>query len=172
MKPTIVFLLVVCLAGTAFAQLDFDVEPILAEAVPEAVRASQTKYFPNDTVNRWEKYIADGRKNSVVRYTATFRGASNELTRARYTEDGTGLTASTVYTSNTPFPPPIQTAVAQDYSNYKLMGGQKIELLSEGNAFFRLRLRRGVRGKPSFVYLNSEGEEISAESFPVKMREE
>ena len=170
MKTTFVFLLVVCLSGTVFAQLDFDIESILAEEVPEAVRASQAKYFPNATADRWEKYMADGPKKSVVSYAVSFRGPSNQLIRARYMEDGAGIKATTVYTSITQFPSVIQTVATQNYSNYKLVGGQKIELLSKGNAFFRLSLRRSVRGRPLIVYLNSEGEEISPESFPVKMK--
>lgn len=171
MKTTFVFLLMVCLSGTEFAQLDFDVEPILADEVPDTVRASQANYFPNANVDRWEKHMADGQKNSVISYAASFRGASNQLIRASYMEGGTGIKAVTVYTSATQFPSLIQTVAAQNYSNHTLMGGQKIELLSKGNAFFRLRLRRGVRGRPLIVYLNSEGEEIAPESLPVKVRE-
>jgi hypothetical protein len=171
MKTTFVFLLMACLSGTAFAQLDFDVKLIPAEEVPEAVQASQAKYFPSSAVIRWEKQIANGRKNSAVRYAASFRGANKQLTRARYMKDGTGIKASTVYTSITQFPSAIQTAITHNYSNYKLMGGQKVELLSKGKSFFRLHLRRGVRSNP-FVYLNSEGEEISTESIPLKVREE
>ena len=171
MKTTFVFLLMICLSGTALAQHDFDVEPVLAEEVPDTVRAAQAKYFQNATVTSWQKHIADGKKNSVVRYAASFRGTSNQLTRARYMEDGRGITASTVYTSITQFPSVIQAAVAQNYSNYKLMGGQKTELLSKGKTIFRLRLRRGIRDRPLIVYLNSKGEEIAPERLPVKVRE-
>ncbi len=172
MKTIFVFLLSVCLSGAVFGQLRFTVDAIPVEEVPEAVQTAQADYFPDHSVYLWEKQTATGpQQNAVVRIVASFKGQNNQVIRARYLTDGSGLSASTVYLSAAQYPTAIQDAVKQNYPDYTLMTGQKVEVLSTGNTLFRVRLRKSLTNK-IVVYYDKNGEEISRNDIPIEVREE
>lgn len=170
MKTVFVFTLLVCLSGTAFAQINFNVQAIQPEEVPEAVKTAQSGYFPGLAVNLWEKQTASGAEQSGSRYVASFKDGSNQTIRARYLNDGTGVSATTYYLSGTKLPSVIQSAATQDYPNYTLRSGEKLQLLATGKIVFRLRLRKGAQ--KLVVYVDSNGDEVSKNQIPTEVQEE
>jgi len=169
MKSVFVFLFMVGLSSSAFAQLNISAQIIAAEEVPAAVQTAQTGYFPGLTVNQWEEQTASGPSNSGAQYVASFKDASNQVVRARYAASGQGTTATTYYASGTQLPSIIQSA-AQNYPGYQLKSGEKLQVLANERIIFRLRLRNGA--KKLVVYVNSNGEEISKNNLPREVRAE
>ncbi len=169
MKTAFVFLLTVCLYGTTFGQLSFNIQTVSADEVPEAVQTAQTGYFPGLSVNLWEKQTASGPENMATKFVASFQGSGNQLIRARYLQVGTGLTASTYYTGKQ-LPSAIQSAAANNYPDYKLVAGQKVLLLGTNKSIFRIRLRNGAQ--KLVVYVDSNGEEISRRDVPREVLED
>ncbi len=170
MKTVFVFLLSVCLYGTTLAQINFNIEVVPADEVPEAVLSAHNGYFPNISVLSWEKQTASGRNESLSRFVASFKEADKTLTRARYLQNGEGITATT-YHPGPKLPSVIKDAAAEHYADYTLMSGEKLLLLPTGKNIFRIRLRKGV-SKKLVVYLNNDGEEISRKDIPKEVVEE
>lgn len=164
MKTVFVFLFACTLSVSAMAQLTLKMEIIPADQVPEVVLAAQSGQFPGLAVNQWEKQTANGPENEGSRFVATFTSAKNQVVRARYAADGTGLTASTAYLNASQFPSIIQSSVAEKYPDYKLINGQNIQLLATGTTIFQARLRQGT--KKLVVYLDASGDEISRSQVP------
>ncbi len=169
MKTVFVFLLSVCLYGATFAQINFNIQVIAAEDVPEAVLSSQAEYFSDISVLSWEQQTASGPNGSLNRYVASFQEADKTVTRARYMENGVGITATT-YHPGSKLPSVIQEAATENYADYRLMSGEKLLLLPTGKYLYRIRLRKG--GKKLVVYLNKNGEEISRDDLPKEVVEE
>ena len=169
MKSVLVFLFMVGLSSSAFAQLNVNVQAIATEEVPAAVQTAQTGYFPGLTVSKWEKQTASGPNNSGTQYVASFQDASHQVVRARYGASGQGTTATTYYASGTQLPAIIQSA-AQNYPGYTLKSGEKLQLLANERIIFRIRLRSGA--KKLVAYVNSNGEEISRSNLPREVRAE
>ncbi len=170
MKTVFVFFLVVSLSGSAMAQLNFNLKVISAEEVPEAVQAAQTSYFPGLTVNLWEEQTASGPENAVTRFVANFKDGNGQVIRARYLKDGQGTTATTYYARGNQLPSVIQAAAAENYPDFILRTGEKLQLLAKGTTIFRIRLRKGI--KKLVVYVDSNGEEISRNEVPTEVLEE
>ncbi|MEL7120109.1 MAG: hypothetical protein AAFO07_11730 [Bacteroidota bacterium] len=120
MKTVFVFLLSVCLTGTLMAQVNFSVQAISVEEVPEAVQTSQSGNFPGISVAQWEKQMASAQGESGTRYVANFKDGGNQLVRARYYTDGTGITATTYYAASQ-LPSIIKDAAARNYPDCKRM---------------------------------------------------
>ena len=170
MRTLFVFLLALSLCSSAIAQLNLNVQSIPAEEVPEAVKNSQTEYFPGLSVKLWEQHTASGPEQSANRFVASFQAGSRQAVRARYLSDGTGTTASTYYLSGTQFPSIIQSSAAQNYPDYTLNSGEKLQLLATGTTIFRLRLRNGAQ--KLVVYVDSNGNEIRRNGVPLEVRQE
>ena len=169
MKTVFVFLLSVCLTGTAMAQLSFSVQAISIEDVPQAVQTTQSGNFPGITVAQWEKQTASTQGESGTRYVANFKDGGNQVVRARYYTNGTGVTATTYYAASQ-LPSVIKDAAARNYPDYKLTSGEKIFLLSTQKSYYRIRLRKGAQ--KLVVYVNNNGEEIQRKNIPSQVRED
>ena len=169
MKSTFLFLALLCLTTTAFCQISFSVQTVTIEDVPAAVQTAQSGNFPGLTVKQWEKQTASGSEQTGSRFIANFTEGSNQLVRARYSADGTGLTATTYYKANQ-LPELIQSSAAQNYPDYQLTSGEKVLLMNNQKSFFRIRLRKGAQ--KLVVYVNNNGEEFSKDSLPGIVRED
>ena len=162
MKTLLVFSLSLCLYGVTFAQLDFSVQKVSAEDVPANAIANQASNF-SATVLSWEKQTASARGKSITRYVSTFTELTKTITRARYTDSGSALTATTYYRSEQ-LPTAIQDAAAANYPAYNLESGEKIVYIPTKQNVFRLRLRKGAQ--KLIVYVDNNGKELAKENLP------
>lgn len=164
------FLLLLCLAASLnlHAQLQFSVQAVAAEEVPQAVHDAQAGFFPGITVNVWEKQSASARSKSGDRYVANFQ-KDGQKSRARYYANGKGISATTYYTAKE-LPEVIRTAAAENYAAYQLTSGEAIQVLNQQKSFFRLRLRKGAQ--KLVVYVDANGQELSKDSIPEEVVEE
>ncbi len=163
MKTLFVFLLSLCLSGVTFAQLNFSVQKVSAEDVPAEAIATQAASF-SAAVRSWEKQNANTRGKAVTRYVASFTEQSKTVTRARYTSNGKGLTATTYYGTAALLPTVIQDAAATNYPAYSLKSGEKIIYIPTKQNIFRLRLRKGAQ--KLVIYVDNNGQELEKEELP------
>ena len=168
MKTLMVFLLSLCLYGVTFAQANFSVQKVSAEDVPANAIANQASNF-SATVLAWEKQMATAKGKSITRYVASFTEQSKTVTRARYTNSGAALTATTYYPSEQ-LPSVIKEAAATNYPNYTLESGEKIVYISTNKSIFRLRLRKGAQ--KLVVYVDNTGKELDKDDLPEPMVED
>lgn len=168
MKTVFVFLLSLCLYGVTYAQVNFKIEKVSADEVPANVVATQSAIF-SVAVRSWEKQTASGNNKAGTRYVASFMEQAKIVTRARYTDSGTGLTATTYYRAEQ-LPTVIQEAAATNYGGYKLESGEKVLYISTKENFFRLRLRKGAQ--KLVVYVDNNGNELEKNEVPDEVVED
>ena len=162
MKTVFVFLLSLCLYGITSAQINFKVEKVSAEEVPANAIANQASNF-SATVLSWERQTAGARGKSITRYVSTFTEQTKTITRARYTDSGAALTATTYYRAGQ-LPAVLQEAAAANYPGYKLESGEKIVYIPTKQNVFRLRLRKGAQ--KLVVYVDNNGKELEKDDLP------
>ncbi|MCB0633271.1 MAG: hypothetical protein R2824_19330 [Saprospiraceae bacterium] len=138
-----------------------------ASEVPAAVVSAQASYFPGSTVTVWEKQTASAKGSSASKYVATFKNGGQNA-RARYTAAGTGLSATTYYKAGE-LPTAIQTAALNNYAGYKLMHGEKLQLLEKTYLVYRIQLRKGAQKLT--VYVDENGNEVSGSKVPEEIQE-
>ena len=137
--------------------------------VPIAVKNTQTVMYPNVKVDRWEKATGTVQDKSKTKYIAIFKQFGQRV-RARYQENGSGLSATTYYLGSK-LPQAIQDAAAANYSEYKLRSGEKIKGLAGGQKeVYRIRLRKGAQ--KLIVYVDAGGKEIEKKEVPEIMKED
>ena len=168
MKTVFVFLLSLCLYGVTYAQVNFKVEKVSADDVPANVVATQSANF-SAVVRSWEKQTASARSKAGTRYVASFIEQAKTVTRARYTSEGKGLTATTYYRAGQ-LPAAIQEAAAANYTGYTLISGEKVLAISTKQNFFRLRLRKGPQ--KLVVYVDNNGKELEKNEVPEEVVED
>lgn len=169
MKKTIFFALFVSVVTLINAQsVNYKVTVVQESEVPAAVVSAQNGFFSGVTVNRWEKYTTTAKDKSKDRYVAIFL-VEGQNTRARYTYQGKGISATTYY-SGKKLPQAIQDAAAANYAGYTLLSGEMIKSLESGKSVFRIRLRKGVQ--KLVVYVDANGKEVSKDSLPSTVTED
>ena len=168
MKTGLVFLYCLCLTVVTYAQLDFSVQKVSAEDVPANAIATQAASF-SASVLTWEKQTASAKGNAITRYVASFTEQTKTVTRARYTNNGTGLSATTYYTAEQ-LPTVLQDSAATNYPNYKLESGEKILYIPTKQNLFRIRLRKGAQ--KLVVYVDNNGNELDKGDLPLEIYED
>lgn len=168
MKTLLIFALSLCLYGVTFAQLNFSVQKVSAEDVPANAISNQASNF-SATVLAWEKQTANAGGKSVTRYVSSFTDQTKTISRARYTNSGSALTATTYYRAEQ-LPTVIQDAAKANYAGYTLESGEKILYIPTKQNIFRLRLRKGAQ--KLVVYVDNNGKELSKENLPEPMVED
>lgn len=168
MKNAILLLLFVATAFVAKAQLTFKVEKVDASSVPQTVLSAQEQFFPGITVNIWEKQMATAKDKSGDRYVANFQ-KDDQKTRARYYNNGKGITATSYYLAKE-LPQEIQNAAAANYPGYTLTSGEQIMWLAQSKSLYRIRLRKGAQ--KLVVYVDANGKEINRDDVPSEATED
>lgn len=174
MKKQILLLLVFVVGSLAntFAQGSTSTTEIVVEAnVPSAVVTSYKAKYATGKIVKWEKRTYTGAAgNTYVKYVAVFDqdGIRN---RARYKEDGTGLSTTTYYwfKNVTKLPQAIQDYAKTKYPDYKLTSGEKELSLKSGKYVYRIRVKKGPT--QVVVYLNEKGEEVSKDNVDIEILE-
>ncbi|MEM6628996.1 MAG: hypothetical protein AAF694_04960 [Bacteroidota bacterium] len=169
MKNLFVLLTLICTYIFSLGQATVTREVVKEDAVPLAVKNTQTVIFPNTTVDRWEKASGTIKGKSGTKYIAIFKQFDQRV-RARFQEDGSGISATTYY-AGTKLPQAIQDAAAANYAGYKLRSGERIQSLKGNQKFvFRIRLRKG--SQKLVVYVDENGKEMEKKSVPSEMTED
>lgn len=147
--------------------IGYKVQVVDADDVPSAAITAQERFFSGISVNRWEKHTISGKENSKDRFVAAFK-KDGQNTRARYTQEGIGISATTYYLGSQ-LPQAIQDAAAANYAGYKLVSGEQIQLLEKSDEAYRIRLRKGAQ--KLVVYVDEHGDELDKPEVPTEMTE-
>lgn len=147
---------------------DFTLSVVTAEEVPSAVKEAQAAHFPDNAVRQWKMQSASARSRQAASYVASFHleGAN---TRARYTANGQGTTAYTVYRLQH-LPAEVIEAVRTSYPDAKITGLAKITSLHRDWVGYRVSLRQ--QGSKTIIWLNLDGQVISPDSIPSEVEDE
>ena len=169
MKNLFVLITLTCAYIFSLGQSTVTREVVSADAVPVSVVNTQTVTFPNTTVDRWEKASGTIKGKSGTRYIAIFKQFDQRV-RARFTENGSGISATTYY-AGPKLPQAIQDAATANYEGYKLRSGEKIQSLKgNGKEVYRIRLRKGAQ--KLVVYVDETGKEIEKKNMPSEITED
>jgi hypothetical protein len=141
--------------------------PVDASQVPQAVKDSHEQSFSGSSATRWELKQATGKKE-VQWYTAVFTTAESAKAKSRYKIDGTNISSATYYGPDKA-PETIKSAAAARFSDYTLMGCEKITVPSKSKNFYRVRLRKG--STKITTYMDESGAEITKEKAPAELLE-
>lgn len=139
-------------------QLSFG-QTIDAAQVPANVKSSFESDFSGVNLIRWEKY------NGFIKYVAVFDNSEKVRCRARYKEDGKGISATTYFwfPNVKKVPQGIKNYASSKYPDYKLVGAEKEMSLKDKSKYgYRVKLRKG--GKKVTVWLDENGKEIDKNS--------
>lgn len=148
---------------------NFTAQKVSAESVPQVVRDAQAADFPETTVTMWEKQTKTGVKgNTGIRFVAIFQ-LDGAKTRARYYNDGKGISATSYLTAKQ-LPQAVQDAAKANYAAYTLTSGEKIQVMSKGTVVYRVRLRKGAQ--KLVAYVDENGKEVSKDKVPAEIKED
>lgn len=139
-------------------QLSFG-QTIDAGQVPANVKSSFESDFGGVNLIRWEKY------NGFIKYVAVFDNSDQIRSRARYKEDGKGISATTYYWLKKvdKLPQGIKDYASSKYSGYKISAAEKEMSLQDKSKYaYRLKLRKGATKVT--VYLDESGKELDKNS--------
>ena len=119
------------------------------EKIPEAVRTSFTTKFPEAKNVQWD------RENDAS-YEAEFKSGKQEVS-ATFNTEGTWIETETIIKKSA-LPEAVQSALARDYSMYKVNEAAKIEMAQN-----EIRYEAEIeKGEESFdVLYSADGKELS-----------
>lgn len=173
MKTVSMFLLL--LVGSihvGYCQKGFMAKKIAESEVPQSVKSSFSSDFPGVQVRKWEKHTKYA-KQEKVRYVAVWNNSENLVNRARYKEDGNGISASVYYwfKNKDKLPQHIKAAATKLHPDYELTAGEKITGLKQ-NKLTGYRLRLTKSGEKLIIYVDEQGNAMSRDKVPNEIQEE
>lgn len=165
MKTLMLTLFTAVVTTVSFTQDQNWTNTVVQESeVPSAVTSTfKTKYNPSKIV-RWEKRTWQGKDKLHTKYVVIF-DQDGLRQRARYMDDGSGISATTYYWLKNveKLPEAVKNYASTKYPDFKLESGEKELNLKKGTYVYRIRLRKGKATK-LVVYVNENGEEINKDN--------
>lgn len=170
MKNLLLFIALLA-SGSLMAQVTFNVEKIEASAVPSEVSDAFNQKFPDVKDVRWELHTATSGEHSGDKYVCIFDNADNIRSRARYRNDGKGISATTYFWFKNveKLPQAIKDFCAINYEGFKLSAGELEMSLKKDRSAYRIKLRKG-RTKIT-VWLDESGNEINEKNIDSELHE-
>jgi hypothetical protein len=177
MKKLLSLIVVCLLAITAYSQAktkkgkavarSSSSTPVDVAQVPQPVQDTHNQTFPGTTLTRWESRKGSGKKE-IQWYSAVFTTPESTKARARYKADGVLVSSSTHYDA-AKAPEAVKSAAASRFSDYTLLGCEKINLPAKNKDFYRVRLKKG--STKVTTYMDETGAEITKEKAPAEILE-
>lgn len=161
MKKVLLTLVALMMAMALEAGYNYSVTKIDAASVPSSVKNAFHQDFPGVRVKRWEHHTSKGKKHAFGKYVCIFDAKNNVRSRARYKENGMGISATKYYWMRAvkKLPQTIKNYCAKHYAAYKITAGEKEISLSKNKSAYRIKMRRG--GTKITVWLDEAGNEIN-----------
>lgn len=162
-KISILFVFVALLIIAMNAQ-EVTTEVVDESVVPSEVKSSFSSDFSGITPIKWEKHTFKAKNGKMYyKYVSVF-DKDGLRHRARYKNDGTGLSVTAYYwfkkVEN--LPDAVKNYASVKYPDFKLNSGEKEKSLKSGKYVYRIRLKKGA--SKLVVYLNEKGEEVSKDN--------
>jgi hypothetical protein len=173
MKSTILLpLLLVSISLQSHAQQykgNYDLYDVSASDVPAMVIDAFNDDFKASVI-KWQKGVYTGTKKSTTRYIAVF-DLEGLRTRARYQEDGKGISYSSFYIRKTvgTLPEEVKEFWKSNYPDWLLPSAEHIRSLLSEKEVYRLRMRQG--SKKLVAYVDESGKELERSSLSQELTE-
>lgn len=165
MKNLIFALFLLFFSFSLKAQYGYKVDKVDASAVPSDVKEAFSEDFSGVKVVRWEHHIATNKKNSYNKYVCIFDTSDKIRHRARYKEDGSGISATSYYWFKggiSKLPKGIHEYCQTNHPEFKIRAGEKEKSLVTGKSAYRIKLGKGVT--KITVWLDESGNEIASKN--------